>query len=72
MERGGRVKLVASIDRQTADMLSKLVAEQGIDIAEAVRRMVAVGSMMYAEKANGRKIMTMNKDDSDPAEIVLF
>lgn len=72
MERGGTVKLVASIDRHTADALSLLMAEQNIEVAEALRRMVAVGNMMYREKNSGRKIMTMNKDDSDPAEIVLL
>lgn len=72
MARGGSVKLVASVDRQTADILTKMMADNDIDVAEALRRMVAVGHMMYEEKSNGRKIMTMEPDDSDPAEIVLF
>jgi hypothetical protein len=72
MARGGAVKLVAAVDRQTADMLTVMMAGQDIELAEALRRLVAVGHMMYAEKANGRKIMTMEQDGSDPAEIVLF
>lgn len=72
MARGGTVKLVASVDRQTADLLSVMMEDQSIELAEAIRRMVLVGHMMYEEKANGRKIMTMNPDDSDPAEIILF
>jgi len=72
MARGGNVKLVASVDGQTADILTKMMMDQDIEVAEAIRRMVLVGHMMYEEKANGRKIMTMNRDDSDPAEIILF
>lgn len=72
MARGGTVKLVASVDRQTADLLSVMMEDKSIELAEAIRRMVLVGHMMYEEKANGRKIMTMNPDDSDPAEIILF
>jgi hypothetical protein len=60
------------VDGQTADILTKMMMDQDIEVAEAIRRMVLVGHMMYEEKANGRKIMTMNRDDSDPAEIILF
>jgi len=72
MARGGTVKLVASVDAQTADMLTVMMARNDITLSEAIRRMVAVGHMMYEEKDKGRKIMTMNPDDSDPAEIILF
>jgi hypothetical protein len=68
----GTVKLVASIDTTTADILSTIMAEYDIPVAEALRRLVLIGHMMYSEKAAGRKIMTMNRDESDPAEIVLF
>lgn len=67
-----RVKLVASVDRQTADLLTVMMEDQSIELSEAIRRMVLVGHMMYEEKANGRKITTANPDGSDPAEIVLF
>jgi uncharacterized tellurite resistance protein B-like protein len=66
------VRLVASVDQQTAEILRAMMLEQRIELAEAIRRMVLVGHMMYEEKANGRKITTTEPDGSDPAEIVLF
>ncbi len=71
MARGG-VKLVASIDQTTADTFTIMMAREGITVSEALRRMAAVAHMMYEEKVNGRKIMTMNQDGSDQAEIILF
>lgn len=68
----GNVKLVASIDQPTADTISMMVAKEGITVTEAVRRIAAVAHMMYEEKYAGRKIMTMEQDGSDQAEIILL
>lgn len=72
MARTGPVKLVATVSSETAVTLTKVMVDQDIDIAEAIRRVTAVASMMYSERAAGRKVMTMNPDGSDQAEIVIF
>lgn len=66
------IRLNVNLNRETADALKEIASAQGISMTEAVRRAVAVLKFVTDEQRDGRKIQTMNADNSDKRELVMM
>lgn len=65
-------RLSVNMNEDTAKSLSALSAQLGISKTEVVRRAVAIMQFVADEQAKGRKFLTMDSNDRNVRELVLY
>ena len=65
-------RLNVNLNQETAAALKAIAARENISLTEAVRRAIAIFKFVEDEQAEGRKIQTMEADESNKRELVLM
>jgi hypothetical protein len=65
-------RLNVNLNQETAAALKEIAARENISLTEAVRRAIAIFKFVEDEQAEGRKIQTMDANESNKRELVLM
>jgi hypothetical protein len=65
-------RLNVNLNQETAAALKEIAARENISLTEAVRRAIAIFKFVEDEQAVGRKIQTMDANESNKRELVLM
>jgi metal-responsive CopG/Arc/MetJ family transcriptional regulator len=72
MAEGDLHRISVLLNDKTKDALDELARRQEVSRTEMVRRLVALGMYLSDEQRSGRKIVTMESDNTKGRELVIL
>lgn len=66
------VRLNVNLNKETAAALKKIAKSNNLNLTETIRRAIALLDFIDEEKRQGRKIQTMDKDESHKRELMMM
>lgn len=66
------VRLNVNLNKETAAALKKIASSNNLNLTETIRRAIALLAFIDDEKKQGRKIQTMDKDESHKRELMMM